>query len=99
MQEDDRRTVSRPQRDIDGDSGRQCDLALVDHGYVTVSGTSGSGMNSLSSPGTSGKRPAFQSSLAWLIRSREEETKFQKTWRSVENASPPSSMTRDGDSA
>ena len=43
-------------------------------------------MNSWSSPGTSGKRSAFQSSLAWLIRSRDEETKFQKTWRGVEKA-------------
>ena len=32
-------------------------------------------MNSSSSPGTSGKRRAFQSSLAWLIRSRDELAK------------------------
>ncbi len=38
---------------------------------------SGSGMNSRSSPGTVPKRPAFQSSFACSIRSREEETKFQ----------------------
>ena len=51
-------------------------------------------MNSSSSPGISGKRIAFQSSLAWLIRSREEETKFQKTWRGVVKAPPPISIAR-----
>ena len=38
----------------------------------------GSGMNSLLSVGTRAKRWAFQSSFACSIRSREEETKFQK---------------------
>ena len=31
----------------------------------------------------SGKRIAFQSSFAWLIRSRDEDTKFQNTCRGV----------------
>ena len=57
------------------------------------SATSGSGMNSSWSSGGSAKRPAFQSSLAWLIRSRREETKFQKTWRGPSSGAPPQSMT------
>ena len=50
---------------------------------LLVKGTCGRGMNSSSSPGTLGKRPAVQSSRACLIRSREEETKFHQTCRWV----------------
>ena len=39
---------------------------------------SGSGMNSISSPGTFSKWPAFQSALACSMRSLREETKFHQ---------------------
>ena len=49
------------------------------YGYVAVSGTSGIRIHSFSSPGTLPKRPAFQSALAWSIRSLRELTKFHHT--------------------
>ena len=45
---------------------------------VAGSQPSGSGMNSLSSPGTMSKRPVFHSSLACSMRSFEEDTKFHQ---------------------
>src|SRR5262249_61859486 len=55
---------------------------------------SGSGMNSVSSPGTSVKRLWRQSSLACSIRSLEDETKFHQMWRALALGSPPSSIQR-----
>src|SRR6516225_9831392 len=56
---------------------------------------SGSGMNSVSSPGTSAKRFRRQSSLACWMRSLEDETKFHQMWRALSIGSPPSSINRD----
>jgi hypothetical protein len=51
-------------------------------------------MNSASSPGTFGKRPSFQSSLACSIRSFELETKFHQMCRSPSSGAPPKSAMR-----
>ena len=45
---------------------------------VTCLYLSGSGMNSISSPGTLSKWPAFQSALACSMRSLRDETKFHQ---------------------
>ena len=66
-------------RDVERDPGARAQSAGTRSRIADRRGTSGSGMNSWSSPGISAKRSAFQSSFAWLIRSRDEETKFQKT--------------------
>src|SRR5207237_10738380 len=55
---------------------------------------SGSGMNSVSSPGTLSKRRSFQSALACSMRSRREETKFHQMKRGPSIAAPPTSTTR-----
>src|SRR4029077_17667979 len=54
---------------------------------------SGSGMNSVVSPGTISKRPAFQSALAASMRSLREETKFHQMWRGPSMAAPPTTTT------
>ena len=50
---------------------------------------SGSGMNSLSSPGTVSKRASFQSAFACSMRSLREDTKFHQMWRGPSMAAPP----------
>src|SRR6185436_20478024 len=50
---------------------------------------SGSGMNSISSPGTFSKWPAFQSALACSMRSLRDETKFHQMWRGPSIGAPP----------
>src|SRR4029077_4640773 len=55
---------------------------------------SGSGINSLSSPGTVSKRASFQSALACSMRSLRDETKFHQMWRGPSMLAPPSSTTR-----
>ena len=46
-------------------------------------------MNSISSPGTLPKWPAFHSALACSIRSLREETKFHQMWRGPSIGAPP----------
>ena len=55
-------------------------------------------MNSVS-PGTKSKRPAFQSALAWSMRSLREETKFHQMWRGPSMAAPPTTASRAGETA
>src|SRR5215470_4986268 len=50
---------------------------------------SGSGMNSISSPGTLPKWPAAHSALACSMRSLREETKFHQICRGPSMAAPP----------
>src|SRR5215471_2804857 len=50
---------------------------------------SGSGMNSISSPGTLPKWPAAHSALACSIRSLREETKFHQMCRGPSMGAPP----------
>ena len=45
-------------------------------------------MNSISSPGTLSKWPAFQSALACSMRSLREETKFHQMWRGPSMGAP-----------
>ncbi len=54
---------------------------------------SGSGMNSISSPGTLPKWPAFHSALACSMRSLREDTKFHQMWRGPSIGAPPT-MTK-----
>ena len=51
-------------------------------------------MDSSSSPGTLGKRPSRQSSLACSMRSRLAATKFHHRWRSPSSGAPPNSTAR-----
>ena len=59
-------------------------IARRERGYF-----SGSGMNSISSPGTLPKWPAFHSALACSMRSLREETKFHQMWRGPSIGAPP----------
>jgi hypothetical protein len=52
---------------------------------------SGSGMNSISSPGTFANRPSLQSRLACSMRSFELETKFHQMCRGPSSGAPPMS--------
>ena len=54
---------------------------------------SGNGMNSISSPGTLSKWPAFQSALACSMRSLRDDTKFHQMWRGPSIGAPPT-MTK-----
>jgi len=55
----------------DGSTGEASGAAVSSH-------FSGSGMNSISSPGTLPKWPAFHSALACSMRSLREDTKFTR---------------------
>ena len=94
-----KRLAAMKKRDPWADIGRVKqklpDLASLQKAAVNVRSThSGSGMNSLSSPGTVSKRPAFQSALACSMRSLREETKFHQMCRGPSIAAPPTSTTR-----
>ena len=85
-------------RSLGGYRPRQAEAAglasAAEAAVIAVGTHSGSGMNSLSSPGTVSKRPAFQSALACSMRSLREETKFHQMWRGPSIAAPPTSTTR-----
>ena len=52
-------------------------------------GVSGNGMNSISSPGTLPKWPAFHSAFACSMRSLRDDTKFHQMWRGPSIGAPP----------